>query len=507
MAVSTNIPASWKLPLFWATVDGSMAGGLTESQPALLVGEYLAIGVVMPNVPVPCASAAQAAQLTGFGSMLHRMMISFLAGNPTQQVWIMAVPSASAGQSAAGSIVFSGTSIQSGVLSTYIAGQLCAISVYSTDTPASVAANLVAAINAMTSLPVSAAVDGANAAKVDLTCRWSGATGNDIQVGFNYRGTFGGEAMPAGLSGAITAMAGGLGEPNFSAAIAAIASRQFYHVAMPYTDTGSLAAWDQEYGFGPGGRWAYQRQQYGWVFNAIRLDYADGLAWGLAHNSSVISTMIFEPATPTPMWETAAAYCAQGAAALLADPARPLQTLPLVNVLPAPISARFSQTELNDFVNSGLAAQAARADDTVQIVRESLQYQTNAYGQADDAFALVTVLSNLAELLTRLKAAITTKYPRHKLAPDGTAFGPGQAIVTPKIIKAELVAEAQQAIYDGLMSNLTAFVANLVVEIDDTVPNRLNILWAPQLMGQLRDFDVLAQFRLIDNSAATAATA
>ena len=33
--------------------------------------------------------------------------------------------------------------------------------------------------------------------------------------------------------------------------------------------------------------------------------------------------------------------------------------------------------------------------------------------------------------------------------------------------------------------------------IDPNNPNRLNILWAPQLMGQLRQFDVLAQFRLL----------
>ena len=33
------IPEKWKPPLFWATVDVSMAGNLTESQPALLNGQ------------------------------------------------------------------------------------------------------------------------------------------------------------------------------------------------------------------------------------------------------------------------------------------------------------------------------------------------------------------------------------------------------------------------------------------------------------------------------------
>ncbi len=496
MAVATQIPANWKLPLFQATVDGTMAGNLTESQPALLTGQYLAIGVVMPNVPIAVASVAVAGQLFGVGSMLERMVNRFLAGNTTQQLWCVAVPDPAAGQVATGSILLSGTGLQSGVLSTYIAGQLVAVAVYSTDTPLTVAANLVATINAMATLPVVAAVDGANPAKVDLTCRWKGATGNDVAISFNYLGLLGGEVMPVGLTAAVTAMAGGAGEPDFTAAISAIAARQYYHVGMPYNDTGSLEAWNTEYGFAAGGRWYFTRQQYGWVYNALRADYADGLAWGLEHNSSVITTMIFEPGVPSPLWECVAAYCAQGAAALLDDPARPLQTLPLAGILPAPIDQQFSQTELNDFTNSGLAVQSLGTDGQPMILREALQYQVNLYGQADTAFSMVTVLSNLAELLSRMKAAITSKFPRHKLAPDGTRFGPGQAIVTPSIIKAELIAEARQAEYDGLISNVAAFIANLIVEIDSNNPNRVNVLWAPQLMGQLRDFAVLAQFRL-----------
>jgi phage tail sheath gpL-like len=67
----------------------------------------------------------------------------------------------------------------------------------------------------------------------------------------------------------------------------------------------------------------------------------------------------------------------------------------------------------------------------------------------------------------------------------------------PITIKAELVAEFVQAMADGLVSNLAAFKANLIVEIDSQNPNRVNVLWPPQIAGQLRQFDVLAQFRLL----------
>ena len=497
MAISTTIPENWKLPLFWAVVDGSMAGNLTESQPALLVGQFFpGAGTAQPNVAIPVGSVALAGQLFGVGSMLERMYNRFFAGNTTQQIWCIPVADPAAGQAAAGSIAFAIASLNSGVLSFYAAGQRVQIPVYSTDTPASIAANLAAAINATNTLPIAAVVDATNTAKVDLTCKWKGLTGNDIDLRLNFLGLYGGETTPVGLSVTIAAMTGGAGEPDMSDAIAAIATRQFYHVGMPYSDTGSLDAWDGEYGFAPGGRWSFTRQQYGWVYNAVRFDYADGLTWGLAHNSSVITSMIIEPGTPSPVWEVTAGYCAQGAAALLDDPARPLQTLQLAGILPAGIADRFSQQEQNSLVNSGLAVQSVDASGAMAIAREAMQYQFNLYGQADTAFGLLTVLSNLAELLSRMKAAITSKYPRHKLAPDGTKFGPGQAIVTPTVILAELVAEGRAAEYDGLMSNVALFISNLIVEIDDNNPNRINVLWPPQLMGQLRDFDVLAQFRL-----------
>ncbi len=593
MALSTNIPANWKLPLFWATVDGSMAGNLTESQPALLTGQAflggtataalkagavgngtiamdaddpvlagavlgvykvkfiapsafnvfdpagtvigtgtlgatyatllqfeitagatafavgdefdvtvtaIPIGAAVYNKAIPVGSVAVAKQLFGTGSMLERMYNRFFAGNVTQQIWCLPVPEPKAGQRAVGGIAFIASSLQSGVLTLYVAGQKLQVAVYSTDTATSIAANLVAAINAMTTLPITATVDTTNPAQVDYACRWLGATGNDITVIPNYGGLLAGEVLPIGLVATITPMSGGEGEPDMTAAIGAIAARTFVHVGMPFNDTGSLDAWDAEYGFAAGGRWSFTRQQYGWIYNALRNDYADGITWGLAHNSAVISTMIVEPTMPSPIWEVVAAYCAQGAAALLADPAAPLQTLELAGILPAPLDLRFSPTELNDFVNSGLAVQGVDANEAPMILREAMQYQLNVYGQEDTAFCLMTVLSNLAELLNRMRAAITTKYPRAKLAPNPTGYsvsaGPGQNVVTPAIITAELIAEAVQAIFDGLMTNLTAFVSNLVVQINDQDPNRLDVLWAPQLIGQLRDFDVLAQFRL-----------
>jgi phage tail sheath gpL-like len=120
----------------------------------------------------------------------------------------------------------------------------------------------------------------------------------------------------------------------------------------------------------------------------------------------------------------------------------------------------------------------------------------NLYGQSDDAYELVTTLATLAKLLRNQRQAITSKYPRHKLANDGTRFGPGQAIITPGIAKAELVAQYKQDEWNGLVEDTSNFKKFLLVERDPNNPNRLNVLYPPDLINQLRIFAVLAQFRL-----------
>ena len=95
---------------------------------------------------------------------------------------------------------------------------------------------------------------------------------------------------------------------------------------------------------------------------------------------------------------------------------------------------------------------------------------------------LVVQPSATKQNLRNQKQVITSKFPRHKLADDGTKFGPGQAIVTPGIIKAELVSDYQIDMWNGLVENLRAFKANLIVERDPNDPNRVNVLYPPDLI-------------------------
>ncbi|EGI4555203.1 GntR family transcriptional regulator [Escherichia coli] len=102
-------------------------------------------------------------------------------------------------------------------------------------------------------------------------------------------------------------------------------------------------------------------------------------------------------------------------------------------------------------------------------------------------------MSTVRTAIARLEAEgwLTRKARR-----QGTRFGPGQAIVTPAVIKGELLATYRQLERAGIVENYELFKQYLVVERDASDPNRLNTLFPPDYVNQLRVFAVVNQFRL-----------
>lgn len=499
----SQIPQGIKIPLYYVEVDPSMAGLPVLGLPALLVGTMLSTGASgTPSVPIPIGSQAQADATFGMGSELSLMFKSYFFNNFGNVVYGLGVSEPTAGVAATGTITVTTAPTDAGVIALYIAGHLVQVPVAASDTIAQIATAIADAINDADHLPVTAT---ATTGAVTLKCNWKGATGNDINVQLNYFGAIGGEVTPPGLvltlptpDGSLSA---GAGIPDFTTAIPNLGEQIFEYVALPFTDSATLLAWEQEYGFEDTGRWGYLRQLYGHLFSAKRDTMPNLVTWGNTRNDGVLSVMAVEPASPSPIYEWTAAYTAKAQRALVDDPARPLQTLSLNQIKLAPLHTRFDQVDLQTLASNGLATQKPGADNQPMISRESTTYQLNLYGTPDTAYELVTTLATLAKLIRTQKQAITTKFPRMKLANDGTRFGPGQAIVTPSIIKSELISEYYSDQFVGLVENFPQFVKNLLVERDSLDPNRVNVLYPPDLINQLRVFAVLAQFRLQYNAA------
>lgn len=494
MAMSfNNIPSGTqlKVPLFYAEMDNSAANAFTQNQRTLLIGQKLAAGVQASGQAVLVGSLTLAKQLFGVGSMLARMYEFYRLNDAIGEVWCVALDDNAAGVYATGTVTITGPATAAGTLNLYITGQRIQVAVSSSDTATVIAAAIVAAVNAATDLPVTAAN---TAGVVTLTARHKGSLGNDIDVRVNYRGVQGGESTPSGVGVAIVAMASGATDPSLSTAITAMGDEEYDFIIEPYTDSANLDLLKTELNDSTG-RWSYFRQIYGHAFSAKRGSQATLVTFGGTRNDQHVTVAGFETNVPNPCWEYVAAYGARNAAFLRDDPARPTQTGVLTGLMAAPAGQRFLWSERNALLGYGIATSFYSAGN-LAVERSVTTYQKNSYNQADASYMDIETMFTSAYVLRQLRYEITQRFPRHKLADDGTRFGPGQAIVTPKVIRGVLINKYAELEYNGIVENAKLFEKNLIVERDNTNPNRLNVLLPPDYVNQLRVFALLNQFRL-----------
>lgn len=486
-----NLPANIRVPLFYAEVSNTMANSATLNQRALIIGQKTTAGTGVANVPVISQGVADAAQVGGPGSMLHLMTAKYRENDTFGEVWYLPLADDPAAVAATGTLLVSAAPSVNGVLSLYIAGVRISVSVLSTQAPAAIATAIAAAVNATPNLPVTAA---AATATVTFTAINKGPCGNDIDLRANYQGTAGGEATPTGMTFTITPMASGATAPSLTTGLLNLLDKPFDFIVCPYTDTTSLDALKALLG-DQVGRWSWASQIYGHVFAAMRGTLGTLTTFGVGRNDQHASIMGFND-SPTPSWLWASAFAAQVAVSVRADPGRPVQTLALLGVLPPPLQSRFQLTDRNTLLYDGISTFSVADDGTVAIENAITTYQKNSFGQPDNSYLEVETMFTLMFVLRFLRTRVTSKFPRMKLAADGTRFAAGSAIVTPNMIKMDQIAAYQELEYAGLVQRSDLFAQNLIVQQNAQNPNRIDVLWPGTLIAQLRIFALLAQFRL-----------
>lgn len=492
MTVSFNtIPSGIRVPLFYAEMDNSAAYTPTNTSQSLLIGQMLDSGAAEAGIPVTVSTAAMAKKLFGRGSMLARMVDAYRTVDCFGQLVCIPLADGQAAGAAAGKVEVTGTALEAGTLSFYVGGERLQVAVKEGDTGAQVAIALSDAISLSKDLPVTAgAADGV----CTISARTKGTIGNGIQLAVNLRGLINGEQTPSGIGVTITPMSGGTVDPDVSKAIEAMGDEQYDFIGCPYADAAVLDAFQAEMN-DTSGRWSPFRQIYGHVYTAKRGTLEELKAFGAARNDQHMTIVGVEPAMPTAAEELLAAYVARTAVFISADPARPTQTGVLTGVMASPTQDRFILTERQTLLENGIAT-LTTVSGSVQIERAITTYQRNAMGDADASYLDSETLHTSAYVLRRLKSIITSKYARHKLASDGTRYGAGQAIVTPSVIRGELVAEYARLETAGICENRELFKKYLIVERNADNPNRLDVLFPPDYVNQLRVFALLDQFRL-----------
>ena len=486
MTISHNdIPNTIRTPMVAIEFDNSGAIGGTPAplHKTLLISLKNENGTASPGIVTRTPNSSLAVAAFGEGSMGAAMARTYWQNNTTGNLFCMALEDD--GTKAKGGLELIGSPTFGGTLFLYIAGRLTRITLKQLADTTVLNAVIVAAINAVPEHPVVASVV---ADKIQLECKWAGETGNEIDIRFNFNV---GETFPQGVSVTITPMSNGTGAPDISGVIAAIGTNWYQHVIMPFTDPTNLSDLRDELLR----RWGPMAQIDGIAYMAKRGTFGEMSEFGLTKNDHVFSCFGIGQ-SPTPAYIAAAAIGGLASKYLAIDPARPLQTLVLQGVLAPHESDRLEQNERNLLLYDGISTHNVNDGGQMTIERLITMYRSNTAGLPDPSYLDVMTPATLSFLRYATRVRITQKFPRHKLCDDETKVNPEQAVVKPKIIRAELIALYSEHEWNGLVENTAEFIESLVVERDVNDRNRVRVLTRPDLMNQFMVYTETCRFIL-----------
>lgn len=490
-AISFNqIPVNLLTPGSYVEFDNSKAisGLVNMPQRILLIAPKLAAGTATADVPFQISSAADGIAKLGRGSIGAAMIDALFRVTDTLETWVLPIADSGAGVQATGSIVVTGTPSEAGTINLYVAGVRVQIGVALTDTATTIATAMAAAINADADLPVTAT---SSTGTVTVTSRHKGTLGNDINLRLNYYPLS--ERTPAGIALAITAMASGTGDPSVATGLAAIGATQYNTMIMAFNDATNVGLIETELDT----RWGPLYQNDGHCHMGLRGTVGTiNTALSTRNNPHTTFWTLETGGEPGPLWEKATLAGTTSAYYLAIDPARPLQTLVLPGLKPAAAEKRFTRAERNNVLSYGGATTVVDAGGNVLIERAVTGYTLNSGGSVDPSYRDIETMYTLSYLRYSVRARISQKFPRYKLANDGTQYAIGQAIVTPKIVRAELIALFRDWEEAGLVEDVDQFKADLLVVRNSTDVNRVDVLLPPNLVNSFKVFAAQIQFRL-----------
>jgi len=488
MVAFSNIPANTRIPLFHAEVSNRAANIFANDGRVLLIGISAVSGDEMPFL---ATDEQTVIDKCGFGSMCHREYLKFKENNSSTELWIMPVNENSAGVAATGTLTLTGTATADGILQLYINATRVQVPVALDDAAADIATATVTAVNANSAIPVTAAADGA---VVTFTARQKGAFGNNIPVEINMMGADAGETTPAGITTAIVAMSGGAGDPDLTEKLANLGDREYDFVANPFCDTTNLNAL-RDFMNDVTGRWSDDQQVYGHVWSVYVGTASAAQTFGNARNDQHTTIFGIQGVRQMPS-EYLSAAVGRIATSYINDPARPVTFAELTGVYAPTDANQWDKSTRNTLLGNGIST-FKFANGVVQIERVITTYQRNKAGVADVSYRDANTMYTLQYIVRRLRSVITSKYPDFKLADDGYAGFDG-AVVTPGIIKAEILAEYHNmCTYSPVVcENEDAFANALIVERNKNDVNRVDAYIAPDLVNQFLIFAALVEFRL-----------
>ncbi len=417
--IFNEIPASRRDPGVLVEVRPNYGAAGLQLLPskAVVISQMLASGSAQPNTLYPITGPGQAEALFGAGSVAATQVNAWLANNTTTALYAIGVPDAAGSVAASTNVILSPAQFPNGFsVTALVAGFAVPVVIPAGTAQTDLALALVAAINAMPTLPASAALMAGNVSNVTLTAKNAGVVGNDINLRFINRSDASAPVVviaPSAAGQGPANLAGGLGSPSVAAAIAAISGNWFTDCVTPWTDPVNRPLLAAE-----------GMRRYGAlvnldmrIYSAINGSYATVAAYGDAGNSiQMVTWGVRNEVDPT--WSVAAAFGAVHAFRLANDPSRQSKGIAVAG-LTAPSSVdQWTAQERDLLLHNGISTWTALPDHTMVISRTITGYLTSPLGVADAAWLDVMTPATMTAIRYDWTDYVKLVYPQAKLFND-----------------------------------------------------------------------------------------
>ena len=470
MAISfSEIPQNLRAPIFAAEFDASQNVPQSGGYRALVCG----IGATGTGDIIRVFNGQQ---FELFGDcQIKDMFDIFFQNNRLQEVFAYAFP-APTGVAETITITATGSATANETSQIYLNGKRISFSILSGDSSDDVATKISNAISSQVFRPVDVAAAGS---VVTLTAKQSGTWGGQIDVRDSYADS---DRSIPGVTVDIAVGSAGTGDIDYSSLVADLDSRQYNVVIVPDSTRTLLSPLITELEE----RYGALSEKEGFLFAAEDDTLSNITTLGATYNENIVSLMGFFN-SPMPAYLWAAGYGAVSSVSLADDPALPLQNLEIKGILPPPPSDQFDYSERNALLFSGISTFFATVSGRTFIDSAITTYRTNAQGVTSDAFLNVENVATLFFLRRDWNNYLRTKYPRAKAGNDGGILPAGQTIVTPSVLRSELISRATfWAEIRGLIEDIDGFTESLLIERNSANPDRFDIVVSPNLINQFK---------------------
>lgn len=483
----TGVPADFILPFIGIDFDASLATAGASYMPfkALIVGQKLSGGSLAANTLQRIFKAEEVENYAGINSMAACMARIWFKNTQFVETYLILLDDDAAGTQGTRTITFTGPATEDGTVTLEINGERVTFSVANTDDATTIGDAFVAAVALKDKLPYSYAnVTGT----VTQTSANDGVAASDSDVRLGTEPT---DQLPAGVGVTVGSITPGTNDPDAADARDAIGSMKFNVIVNPYADDTNLGIWEDylEQQFGA----MYMRD--GLVYQAMRGSVSTQTTFSTGANRNCPHAVLIDGENRrVTMYELATAYAAAVAESAKADPGKPLMRIALKGIKPNVSSERWEDTERNTLAKNGIAT--LTDENGVQTEATVTMYLKNSAGAADIAYQYQNTLFILGYMRWIFVNQIATKYPRARLMDSVEDVEPGLQVMTPAIMRAEIMSWFWFMRGKGLAENPDQFKNDIVAKRSDSDPNRMEVIISPDIVNQLITVSGVMAFRL-----------